>query len=243
MKNTIKKITAVITMLAIVLTMAVPAQVEAKAKPKLNKKSVTLTITDKKTAPAATLKIGNVSKKEMKKAVWKSSNKKVATVNKNGKITAKKNGKTTVTVKVNGRTLSCKVTVLDKRTPKEEPEPSEQPEKPAKCSHQWEEHWTVFEAEGDWDFKTQGGMGVCYCGVFSHEEFQKHIMLVAAQRDTRGKMERMCGIHGTKAKPEGSSHSVNGMKHWTIRTEYIDYFQCTECGLYCTENGIQTSIG
>ena len=44
------------------------------------------------------------------KVKWKSSNKKIATVSK-GKIKAKKNGKCTITAKVKGKTLKCKVTV------------------------------------------------------------------------------------------------------------------------------------
>lgn len=45
------------------------------------------------------------------KASYKSANKKVATVAKNGKITAKKAGKTTITVKVGKKTKKVKVTV------------------------------------------------------------------------------------------------------------------------------------
>lgn len=48
-----------------------------------------------------------------KKATWKSSNKKVATVSKSGKITAKKKGTTTITAKYNGYTVKCKVKVID----------------------------------------------------------------------------------------------------------------------------------
>jgi len=42
---------------------------------------------------------------------YKSSNKKVAAVNKSGKVTAKRKGTATITVKSNNRTLKCKVTV------------------------------------------------------------------------------------------------------------------------------------
>lgn len=44
------------------------------------------------------------------KVVWKSSNKKVATVKK-GKVTGIKKGKCTITAKVNGQILKCKITV------------------------------------------------------------------------------------------------------------------------------------
>ena len=45
------------------------------------------------------------------KATFKTSNKKIATVSSAGKIKAKKKGKATITVKTNGMTLKCKVTV------------------------------------------------------------------------------------------------------------------------------------
>ena len=50
---------------------------------------------------------------ESAKVTWKSSNKKVATVNK-GTVKAKKAGKTTITAKVSGKTLKCSVTVKKK---------------------------------------------------------------------------------------------------------------------------------
>ena len=47
-----------------------------------------------------------------KNAVWTSSNSKVASVDKNGKITAKSKGVATITAKVNGYSATCKVTVI-----------------------------------------------------------------------------------------------------------------------------------
>lgn len=81
-----------------------------------------LKLTCKVTVKAPTL---NVSKKSIVekqtytlkvngstgKKVWKSSNTSVATVSSSGKITAKKTGKATISVKVNGKTLKCSVTV------------------------------------------------------------------------------------------------------------------------------------
>ena len=48
------------------------------------------------------------------KVTWKTSNDKVATVSTNGNITAKKKGTVTITATVNGKSATCKVTVLAK---------------------------------------------------------------------------------------------------------------------------------
>jgi len=57
----------------------------------------------------ATLKPKNVTDKTI---TWKSSNKKVATVDKNGKVTAKKKGTCVITVTIaNGKKAKCKITV------------------------------------------------------------------------------------------------------------------------------------
>ena len=109
----VKRMLAVIVIAAVMVT-ALPNMVEAKTKPTLNKKKVTLTITNTKKNPKATLKVKGVSNKIAKKAKWKTSNKKVATIKK-GKVTAKKAGKATITCKVRNRRLTCKITVKDKR--------------------------------------------------------------------------------------------------------------------------------
>ena len=110
-----KRLLAVIVIAAVMVT-ALPNMVEAKAKtkPVLNKKKVTLTITNTKKNPKATLKVKGVSCKIAKKAKWATTNKKVATVKK-GKVTAKKAGRATITCKVHNRRLTCKITVKDKR--------------------------------------------------------------------------------------------------------------------------------
>ncbi|MCR0567862.1 Ig-like domain-containing protein [[Clostridium] innocuum] len=70
--------------------------------PAINKKS--LTLYKKKTY---TLKINNNSNK----VSWSSSNKKIATVNSKGKVTAKKAGKVTITGKIGKKKYTCKITV------------------------------------------------------------------------------------------------------------------------------------
>lgn len=227
MKKIFTKTITIVTMLAIVLAMAMPMQAQAasRAKPKLNKTKATLTITDKKKAPSFTLKVKNVSKKAVKKAVWKSSNKKVATVSKSGKVVARKKGKATITVKVSGKKLTCKVTVADNRKPKK-PTPTET----QACDHDWEKHWTVFEEEGDCPEGTF--MGFCYCGLFTDEEkYHQHLWILQTQAALCTSKERMCGLHGSEVKSECDSYSnPDGSEHYKLRTEYIDYMYCTKCG-------------
>jgi Bacterial surface proteins containing Ig-like domains len=72
-----------------------------------------LSVTSKALAKGKTftLKIKNASGKKVK---WSSTNKKVATVSKYGKVKAKKTGKATIVAKVAGEKLTCKVTVIAK---------------------------------------------------------------------------------------------------------------------------------
>ena len=50
------------------------------------------------------------------KITWKSSNKNIASVNKNGKITAKKKGTVTITATVLKKKYTCKVTVKNPKS-------------------------------------------------------------------------------------------------------------------------------
>ena len=142
MKNIIKKSIITITAVAIMLTLAMPMSAEAASKkaPKLNKTKVTLTITKKKTKPAVQLKVKNAAGRKVK---WTSSNKKVATVSKKGKIVAKKKGVAMITVKVKGsKALRCKVTVKDNRkavTKKPITNPAPSPAPNGECEHDWVE--------------------------------------------------------------------------------------------------------
>ena len=73
----------------------------------LDKKSVTLLKGKKKTLTATRNPLTATEK-----ITWSSSDKKVATVDKNGKVTAKGSGKATITAKTaNGKKASCKITV------------------------------------------------------------------------------------------------------------------------------------
>lgn len=49
------------------------------------------------------------------KITWTSSNKKVASVSKKGKVVAKKKGTTVITATANGESFTCKVNVVNKK--------------------------------------------------------------------------------------------------------------------------------
>ena len=90
---------------SLVLLSAVP--VHAKQNIKLNKTFITLP-----TKNTYTLKV-NGTKKKVK---WSSCKKKIAAVNKDGKITAKKPGTTYIIAKVNGKKIKCKVSVRNNKS-------------------------------------------------------------------------------------------------------------------------------
>ena len=183
MKNIIKKSITVITVFAIMLTLAMPVTAEAATKkaPKLNKSKVTLTITKKKTKPTVQLKVKNTAGKKVK---WTTSNKKVVTVSKKGKVTAKKKGSAVVKVKVGNRTLKCKVTVKDKRKAVSNKPNSNTDENNSNtdnsnttCQHTWvtksvEEEVTVIGCQ-------------CACGQMfeNSEDWNKHSTEAAANRE------------------------------------------------------------
>lgn len=100
--------------LAFMLLMAIAflftgIRVESKnntAKPKLNRKNITLQV-------GKTFKLKLLSKKEIKSKIsWKSNNKKIATVSKKGLVRAKKVGITKVIAKYKKQVVKCKIKVV-----------------------------------------------------------------------------------------------------------------------------------
>jgi len=102
-----KKVLAIILTLVLSISIIPMTSVSAAKKVKLNKTKATIYV-----GKTVTLKLKN-NKKKIK---WSSSNKKVATVTKNGKVKGKKAGKTTITAKVGKKKYRCRVTVRKKQT-------------------------------------------------------------------------------------------------------------------------------
>ena len=88
--------------------------------PKLNKTAVTL-----KVGQTYQLKLSGTNQK----ITWKSSNSKIVTVNKAGKLFAKSAGNATITAQVNGIRFVCKVKIQKKAAPAK-PAPTAAPAKP-----------------------------------------------------------------------------------------------------------------
>lgn len=93
--------TAGILTLSLAASVAQGTDVVAASK-KLNCKKITLS-----RGNCYNLKVNGTSGK----VTWKSSNKKIATVSKKGKVTAKKTGTAKITATVKSQKFTCKVTV------------------------------------------------------------------------------------------------------------------------------------
>lgn len=96
----IKKL--MIAMLLLALTITATPVSSTQASVKLNATKKTLNV-----GQTITLKVKGTSKK----AKWTSSNKNIASVTQKGKVTAKNAGTATITAKVSGRKLKCKIIV------------------------------------------------------------------------------------------------------------------------------------
>ena len=100
------KLLVTITLAIGIIVLALDTPIKA-ATIKLNKTSLSLNVGD-----AKKLKV----KGTKASVTWSTSDKKVATVNKSGKVTAKSAGTCTITAKVSKKTLTCKVTVKAKKS-------------------------------------------------------------------------------------------------------------------------------
>ncbi len=108
------KLVAFTLVAALVLSQLCPVSADAAKKVSLNRKKVTLYI-----GKSFQLKVRGTKKKVQ----WKTSNKKIATVSRKGKVKAKKKGTAKITAKVAGKKLVCKVTVKKGKSPDKTEQP------------------------------------------------------------------------------------------------------------------------
>lgn len=101
-RGKIKEIVAVVLVIMFAV-MSVPVQAQAAIR--ISAKTKTLVVGE-----SFTLKIAGTTSA----IKWSTDNKKVASVSKNGKVTAKKQGTATIKAKVSKKTLRCKITVKEK---------------------------------------------------------------------------------------------------------------------------------
>ena len=102
--NKVKKIFSVLLTFVLCFSLLVPMNVNAETNIRLNKTKATLYV-----GKTVNLNVKNV--KNDLEVNWTSSNKKVATVNKYGKVTTKKKGTTKITATIGDEILTCKITV------------------------------------------------------------------------------------------------------------------------------------
>ena len=114
----LKKLYILLVAFALIFAMSTnPVFAKSKTKLTTNANKTTIYYNDKNSNTSQlTVKYGN--KNVTKKAKYSTSNKKVATVNKKGKVTAKKAGKVTIKVKYKGKTNKIKITVKKYNTSK-----------------------------------------------------------------------------------------------------------------------------
>ncbi|MCH5252045.1 MAG: Ig-like domain-containing protein [Lachnospiraceae bacterium] len=100
-----KSMLALYLVMMLMVSLVAAPPVDAKKKVSLNKTVITL-----KKNQTAQLKVKNICK--VKKITWTSKSKNIVTVNKKGKIKAKKDGKGIVIAKVGKKKLQCTVFVV-----------------------------------------------------------------------------------------------------------------------------------
>lgn len=107
-KRKAEKVFAIVLVVCLLFT-GVPCKAAKSKKAKINHKKIVLCVGQKK-------KVKIIHTK--KKVSWSSKNKRVATVNKKGMITAKKKGSTTIVGRIGKKKYRCKVIVRSKKAEK-----------------------------------------------------------------------------------------------------------------------------
>lgn len=109
MKKHVKQMAVVLSAALVFASVQVNTSVASAKKARISNSNLTLEVGQTKN-----LSVKNLPKKQSRKVKWSSSQKKVAQVNKNGKVTAKKKGTAKITAKVGKKKYICKVKVTAK---------------------------------------------------------------------------------------------------------------------------------
>lgn len=242
--NRILKMMAVTLAMALAVTLALPGTVEAASSKAV--KSVSVKIGTKKVAKktyslskgmSVSLKVSANPVKAKKSVSFKSSNKKVATVSKKGRVTAKKTGTAKITVTVKGKngkkkTTYVKMKVIAKKSTAKKNSSNPQTSSVNGHKHKWvniTETQRVYVVDSQaWDQDVYASKCVCHafgnqagvkCGLYfdTYEELCQH------QKDTGHGSYRVEDVFINTIH-----HSEKG--HYENRIEIIDR-KCSICGM------------
>ncbi len=224
----VKRQILTLMMALMVMYIMMPNTVEAAAK-----KNVTVSVSTKKLAPkkSAQLKVKYGKKNVTKKAKYKTSNKKVLTVNKKGKITAKKVGKATVTVKYGKKTKKVKFTVVKPAAAKKT---AANKGSGGSHTHKWvkktktEKKWVPKMVEEDVYKTVSTYKSVCCCGdTIIYDDSDPEA--ASALRKEHAKKHLEMGLNSTS-----SSLEIIGEKKVKVGTKTVDrgHYEDVPCGTY-----------
>ena len=224
----VKRQILTLMMALMVMFIMMPNTVEAAAK-----KNVTVSVSTKKLAPkkSAQLKVKYGKKNVTKKAKYKTSNKKVLTVNKKGKITAKKVGKATVTVKYGKKTKKVKFTVVKPAAAKKT---DANKGSGGSHTHKWvkktktEKKWVPKMVEEDVYKTVSTYKSVCCCGdiiIYDDSDLEAS----EALWEEHAKKHLEMGLNSTS-----SSLEIIGEKKVKVGTKTVDrgHYEDVPCGTY-----------
>lgn len=185
-ENRIMRTLLITLTVLLTVTLCVPGTAEAASSKAV--KSVVLKIGDKKVTKktytlakgkTASLKVSVNPSKAKKSVSYKSSNKKIATVSKKGKVTAKKTGTAKITVTVKGKNGKKKTTYVKVKVTAKKSSSNPQTSSVSGHKHQWV-NITRQEYVIDcvaWDEPIYEERGVCTgCGYIAkdNEDLYKH---------------------------------------------------------------------
>lgn len=223
MRTTKRTLRMVLFVLAVILTatLAAPATAEASGGRKI--KSVSVKVSGKKVTKKtytlskgkkAVLKVSVNPSKAKKSVTYKSSNKKIATVSKKGKITAKKKGTAKITITVRGKNGKKKTTWIKVKVTSKSGSGHKHTYKTQAVS---QKKVKIVDCPA-WDEDVYEKKYVCKkCGFYTELE---------AEIISHVSFECKCGYSYIPVKVDTIHHDE--VFHYVTKTTYED--RCTDCG-------------